>query len=521
MEAVMALCQLSLSRPHMRLSDSLLRFAVLIGVVVAAGCDPDVDAPTAPAGAPSSPAGPNASIANLTTAPIRYSQTSALNDLRAFTGDTIPMLMADDFVVPAGQEWTITAVSLTGNLYATALPLSIRPDVNGLPGAPLPNADYSLPATASDPNECGCTYWAGFAITDYLFPLPTPLTLTAGTYWLAARTGDPGDVLIFNWQAHVPAVGSGSALWGIVGRTWVLASQPGDNTFAVFGTAKPTQAITFTSAVPKPVYPAQSYTVSATGGPSGNPVTFSSLTPTICSVSGSNVQFLGRGDCTVAANQAGNASYGAALQATQTIVVTGFPQTITFAPLPPASAIVGSRITLTATGGATNNPVTFAVVTPNTCFSLANTVTLTSPGPCTMYPFQAGNAIYEPASTSITIAVLWPFTGFVGLAAEPAVNTVRAGSTVALSFSLGDNWGVTNILAAGSPTVAPYVCNGTVPAPGSGIPLPLASNGALAYNTKTGLYTLIWKPQKREQNCRLVSVKLRDGTIHTARFQLQ
>jgi len=66
-------------------------------------------------------------------------------------------------------------------------------------------------------------------------------------------------------------------------------------------------------------------TVSATGGASGNAVTFTSTTPTICTVSGTNgstvTALAAAGTCTIAANQAGNANYNAAPQATQTITI--------------------------------------------------------------------------------------------------------------------------------------------------------------------------------------------------------
>jgi len=62
-------------------------------------------------------------------------------------------------------------------------------------------------------------------------------------------------------------------------------------------------------------------TASATAT-SGLATSFSSTAPTICSVSGSTVSGIALGTCTIAANQAGNASYIAAPQVTKSIVVT-------------------------------------------------------------------------------------------------------------------------------------------------------------------------------------------------------
>jgi alpha-tubulin suppressor-like RCC1 family protein len=62
-------------------------------------------------------------------------------------------------------------------------------------------------------------------------------------------------------------------------------------------------------------------TVSATATSSLD-VSFSSTTPTICSVAGNTVTGVSAGTCIIAANQAGNANYAAAPQVTQNISVT-------------------------------------------------------------------------------------------------------------------------------------------------------------------------------------------------------
>jgi mono/diheme cytochrome c family protein len=61
----------------------------------------------------------------------------------------------------------------------------------------------------------------------------------------------------------------------------------------------------------------------ATGGASGNPIVYSSLTPSVCSVSGATWTILSAGICTIAANQAGAAAYSAAPQVTQSISING------------------------------------------------------------------------------------------------------------------------------------------------------------------------------------------------------
>ena len=161
--------------------------------------------------------------------------------------------------------------------------------------------------------------------------------------------------------------------------------------------SKISQAIVF-GAVPTNVTVGATGTVSATGGASGNPIVFASTTPSTCSVSGSTVTGLAAGTCTISANQAGNATYDPAPQVTQGFTITGkASQSIVFGAAP-TNFMIGSTGTVSATGGASGNPIAFASTTPSTCSISGNTVTGLAPGTCTISADQAGNATYDPAS---------------------------------------------------------------------------------------------------------------------------
>jgi len=93
------------------------------------------------------------------------------------------------------------------------------------------------------------------------------------------------------------------------------------------------QTITFAE-LPARVLSASPFPVSATGGDSGNPVVFSSLTPLTCTASGTNgatITLLAIGTCTIAADQAGSPSYFAAAQVTHSfdVFASGFTLTVT------------------------------------------------------------------------------------------------------------------------------------------------------------------------------------------------
>lgn len=87
------------------------------------------------------------------------------------------------------------------------------------------------------------------------------------------------------------------------------------------------QSITFTSIVPALPMVNVAYAVTATAT-SGLPVSFTSLTPAICTLTGSTATFVAAGMCTIAANQAGNFYWHAAPEQTQSITVLSAAQAV-------------------------------------------------------------------------------------------------------------------------------------------------------------------------------------------------
>jgi len=167
------------------------------------------------------------------------------------------------------------------------------------------------------------------------------------------------------------------------------------------GTAQQAQTITFTSSPPASPVPTSTYQVTATGGRSGNQITFSidPRSAQVCSVSGATVTFNQAGTCVIDANQGGSASYQAAPQAQQTATVTSAPlltQTIT---LTSASAAPGDTYLVAATGGASGKRVIFSIdpASATVCSMSGATVTFNQAGTCVINASQAGNARYRKA----------------------------------------------------------------------------------------------------------------------------
>jgi YVTN family beta-propeller protein len=169
------------------------------------------------------------------------------------------------------------------------------------------------------------------------------------------------------------------------------------------------------------VFGAVAATLTATGGASGNAIVFgTSSAATICTVTGNQVSFVGTGTCNLTANQAGNTNYAAATQVTASIVINQASQTITG--FTPASPVIfgAAAVTLTATGGASGNTLTFATISVATiCTVTGNQVNFIGAGTCTLTANQAGNANYLAAPQVTASIVINQATQLITISATP------------------------------------------------------------------------------------------------------
>lgn len=191
-------------------------------------------------------------------------------------------------------------------------------------------------------------------------------------------------------------------------------------------------------------------------------------------------------------------------------------QAITFSPAPTSTALISTNAVLTATGGGSGNPVIFSSLTAAVCTVSGSSVSYVTIGTCIIAADQAGNDAYLAAPrVTASVAVIWPFTGFMKpIANPPTLNSVKAGGNASVKFSLGSNRGL-SILAAGSPTSIAISCASPNPVTGTAT----TTTGTLTYDSVAGSYVYGWKTDKTYAGtCRRLTVLLADGTTHTAMF---
>lgn len=152
-------------------------------------------------------------------------------------------------------------------------------------------------------------------------------------------------------------------------------------------------------------------TLSATGGASGNAVTFSTMSaPAICTVAAGAVTYTGLGSCTLRASQSGNANYAVAPNVDVVVNVGLGVQVINFPAQSAAEREFEANsifaISPPATGGSSGNPIVYSSTSIAVCTVAGTVVTMRSTGECVIVANQAGNANYAPAAAAMRSVVI-------------------------------------------------------------------------------------------------------------------
>ena len=271
--------------------------------------------------------------------------------------------LAYDLSVPPGSTETVTL-----QLPAGSDPTGVIKLENGVPVDISSIATISGDTVTLSLTDGGLGDADGVAngtIVDPLIPIqqvqaPQAISFTStaptnavygGSLSLSATGGGSGNPVVFSSATPVVCGVSGStASFSGLGTCTIDADQAGNADYLAaptatqsFSVSQAPQVITFTSSPSNPAY-LGTYTVSATGGGSGNPVIVSvdSSATKVCSVSGSTASFKALGRCVLDANQAGNTDYLVAVQVQQSFSVGKATPVLTWAT--PAAITYGAKL---------------------------------------------------------------------------------------------------------------------------------------------------------------------------------
>ena len=314
------------------------------------------------------------------------------------SGNTIttPLTYTTSGSIPAGLSFdsangTLTGTPTMAGNYSGTLTVS--------DGISRTSLNYTI---AVSPANNVTTSSQSIGITTF-----TPTTLSVSGTSTISATATSGLAVTFSSTTPSVCTVSGTTVSGVAAGTCIIAAdQNGNATYnaatqvtqniTVWPVSLVGQSISTITFNPATLSIGSAVTVSSTAT-SGLAVTFTSTTPSICTVIGNTVTGVAMGICTIAANQAGNATYSAANQITNNITDTGISQSISTITFSPTTLSIGSTATVSAasTSGLT---VTFSSTTPSVCTVSGNTVTGIATGTCTISANQAGDATYGPAN---------------------------------------------------------------------------------------------------------------------------
>jgi hypothetical protein len=303
-----------------------------------------------------------------------------------------------------------------------------------------------------------------------------PGSQTFNTTPTLTASADSG--LAIAWSSSTTGVCTINATTGvlttvIVGSCTINADQAGDATHAqattvsqTFSITKAAQTITFAN--PGAQTFGTSPTLTATGGASGNNVTFTSSTTGICTVtSGGVLTTVAVGTCTINADQASSGNYNAATTVSRSFAINQASQTITFNA--PGNKTFGTSPTIAASASS-GLAIAFASTTTSVCTINASTGVLTTVavGSCTITADQAGNANYTAATqasqtfniTQASQTITFNAPGNKVFGTSPTISAsassglaIAYASTTASVCTINASTGVLTTVAVGSCTI--------------------------------------------------------------------
>mgnify|MGYP000390824491 CR=1 FL=1 len=267
---------------------------------------------------------------------------------------------------------TVTAAQAGDNTYAAATSVTksfLVKEVQTISFPTIPDK----PADAA-PFSVVATVPSGLIVT-YTSTTPAVCTIANGVVTVIG----PGDCSI---KASQPG--------GTINGVNYAAAPDVINTFKI----KAAQVITF-SALNDVLYTTADFDPGAIAS-STLPVTYTTSTPSVCTIVANQVHLVTTGTCTVTANQIGGVSgsltYNAAPPVTQSFASLGVQQSITFPAIPNRSVYEGSFVlNATASSGL---PVNYISNSPAFCTIAGTRVTIVKGGGfCTIVARQGGGTI--------------------------------------------------------------------------------------------------------------------------------
>jgi hypothetical protein len=374
--------------------------------------------------------------------------------------------IAQTITFPAitGTQYALTSLTLsaTASSGLTVAFASVSPTictVSGTtaslltPGACVIHATQAGNATYSVAPMVAVAFAVSKATQTITFPTVTGTQYALSSLSLSATASSGLAVTLTSASTAVCTISGTTATLLTQGTCIVKANQAGSTLYSYAPTVQQLIAVHLapqTISFPVPAgtqYALTSVPLTATAS-SGLPITYTSLTPTYCTVTGSTAYPLQQGSCFIHAQQAGNNVYSVSPLVTQFFGIHLALQTITFPAIAGTQYVLGTTtLSATASSGLT---VAFASATPAVCTVSGTTATFKTTGDCVIHATQAGNktvyAVAQLVSQSIIVHAIPQTITFPAITA-----TLTAATTLPLSATASS--GLTVAFASATPAV--------------------------------------------------------------------
>ena len=398
----------------------------------------------------------------------------------------------------SGAETKLLTATYSGDAQFGPSTGTALHDVNPV----LASTTTLITSDTPDPSTSGQAYTVTVSVAD-----DAALVTPTGTVTVRDQLSGGSTCTVSLSETSTGVAGGSCALASSAGAKTLRATYSGDAAFASsvdqdahqVNPAVTPQTITFGALADK-TYGDAPFTVSATGGASGNPVTFTAAPAAVCTAGGTNgstITIQGSGTCSVSADQAGNASYGAAPTVTRSFIVAKAPLTVTADPKTKVQGSANPPLTATISGYVLGqNQATSGVTGAPDC-----TTTATTGSPAASYPitctlgtlasanysfgYVAGTLVVTASNTAPTI------TNITDRTIDEDANTG------AVAFTVGDGQ-----TAAGSLTVT-----------GSSSNTALVPDANIVFGGSGANRTATVTPLANQNGAATITVTVSDGSL--------
>jgi fimbrial isopeptide formation D2 family protein len=271
---------------------------------------------------------------------------------------------------------------------------------------------------------------------------PTPTQVYNTTNLLSASGGSGAGLFSYAVVSGPGIIVNTNGLWVTngIGQINVSATKAGDAFYSsmtatgLVNAAKAAQAISFTAIASQ----SSSNTVTANATASSGLAVSFALISGPAQLVGNQLSFTGTGSVSVAASQAGNSNYLAAVSVTNTFLVNATAQ----APLvfvPTATQVYNTTNLLSASGGSGTGAFSYAVVTGPGKIVTTNGLWVTNgTGQINVSATKAGDALYSSMTVTglVNAAKAAQVINFTAIASQSTTNTVTANATASSGLTV-------------------------------------------------------------------------------------